>query len=97
MAKATGAEPAPLRGLFEGLEQGMRVNYYPPYRQAAERVLGLSPHTDASGLTLLLQMNNDVQGLQVKKDGRWFAVDAVDGAFIVNVGDVLEVRTVDDR
>ena len=26
MAKATGAEPAPLRGLFEeGLEQGMRV------------------------------------------------------------------------
>jgi isopenicillin N synthase-like dioxygenase len=59
----------------EGLEQGMRVNYYPPCRQAADRVLGLSAHTDASGLKLLLQMNNDVQELQVKKDGRWFAVE----------------------
>ena len=94
MAKAAGAEPALLLGVFQGQPQGMRVNYYPPCRQAADRVLGLSPHSDASGMTLLLQMNNDVQGLQVKKDGRWFAVD---GAVIVNVGDVLEVRTVDDR
>ncbi|CAD6211239.1 unnamed protein product [Miscanthus lutarioriparius] len=61
--------------------------------QPTDRVLGLSPHTDASGLTLLLQMNNDVQGLQVKKDGRWFAVDAVDAAFIVKVGDVLEIMS----
>jgi isopenicillin N synthase-like dioxygenase len=91
MAKAVGTEPAVLRGVFQGQPQGMRVNYYPPCRQAADRVLGLSPHSDASGLTLLLQMNNDVQGLQVKKDGRWFAVDAMDGAFVVNVGDFLEV------
>ena len=97
MAKAVGAEPAVLLGVFQGQPQGMRVNLYPPCRQAADRVLGLSPHSDASGMTLLLQMNNDVQGLQVKKDGRWFAVDAVDAAFIMNVGDVLEVRTVDDR
>ncbi|CAD6211240.1 unnamed protein product [Miscanthus lutarioriparius] len=90
MAKAVGTEPAVLRGVFQGQPQGMRVNLYPPCRQAAGRVLGLSPHSDASGMTLLLQMNNDVQGLQVKKDGRWFAVDAMDGAFVVNVGDFLE-------
>ena len=30
-------------------------------------------------------------GLHVKKDGKWFAVKALEGAFIVNVGDVLEV------
>jgi isopenicillin N synthase-like dioxygenase len=79
--------------VFEGQTQGMRVNYYPPCRRAADRVLGLSPHTDASGLTLLLQASNGVQGLQVRKDGRWFAVDAIDGALVVNVGDFLEVRT----
>ncbi|RLN40791.1 O-acyltransferase WSD1-like [Panicum miliaceum] len=70
----------------------MRVNYYQPCRQAADRVVGLSPHADPNGLTLLLQMSHgDVQGLQVKKDGRWFAVRALDGAFVVNVADALEI------
>uniref|UniRef100_A0A0A9H3I8 Fe2OG dioxygenase domain-containing protein n=1 Tax=Arundo donax TaxID=35708 RepID=A0A0A9H3I8_ARUDO len=93
MAKGVGAEPSMLRGMFEGQGQlqGMRANYYPPCQQAADRVLGLSPHTDACGLTLLRQLNGDVQGLQVKKDGKWFAVDAMDGSFIVNVGDALEI------
>ncbi|RCV44734.1 hypothetical protein SEVIR_9G401600v4 [Setaria viridis] len=93
MAKGVGAEPASLRGVFEGQAQGMRVNYYPPCRQAADRVLGLTAHTDPNGLTLLLQMNDDVQGLQVKKDGKWFAVQALAGAFIVNVGDALEIMS----
>jgi isopenicillin N synthase-like dioxygenase len=74
------------------MAKGMRVNYYPPSKQA-DRVLGLSPHSDACGLTLLLQMNHDVQGLQVKKDGKWFPVHTLHGAFVVNVGDVLEVIT----
>lgn len=94
MARGAGAEPASLRAVFEGQTQGMRVNYYPPCRQQADRVLGLTAHTDACGLTLLLQTNHDVQGLQVKKDGKWFAVKALEGAFIVNVGDVLEVGDV---
>ncbi|MCH1922911.1 hypothetical protein L9G15_26220, partial [Shewanella sp. A3A] len=50
------------------------------------------PHTDVVGLTLLLQVN-DVQGLQIKRDGKWFSVDALSGAFIVNIGDTLEVMT----
>nr|CAB3495275.1 unnamed protein product [Digitaria exilis] len=89
MAKGVGAEPTSLLGICEGQHQGMRMNYYPPCWQA-DRVLGLSPHSDASGLTLLLQKKG-VQGLQVKRDGKWFPVDALDGAFIVNVGDVLEI------
>ena len=95
MAKAVGAEPAVLLGVFQGQPQGMRVNHYPPCRQAADRVLGLSPHTDACGLTLLLQLqmdNDGVDGLQIKKGGKWFSVNVVDGAFVVNVGDALEVR-----
>jgi len=93
MARGAGAEPASLRAVFEGQTQGMRVNYYPPCRQQADRVLGLTAHTDACGLTLLLQTNHDVQGLQVKKDGKWFAVKALEGAFIVNVGDVIEIMS----
>jgi isopenicillin N synthase-like dioxygenase len=68
---------------FRGLPQSMRTTYYPPCRQAGD-VLGLSPHTDATGLTLLLHVK-DVQGLQIRKDGRWLAVDPLPGVFVVSM------------
>jgi len=86
-----GVEPESFLEIFRGQPQSMRMTYYPPCKQA-EKVVGLSPHTDATGLTLLLQANG-VQGLQIRKEGKWIAVNALDGAFIVNVGDILEVRT----
>ncbi|XP_062184041.1 2-oxoglutarate-dependent dioxygenase 11-like isoform X2 [Phragmites australis] len=90
MAVEMGVEPERLLEMFGGLPQAMRVSYYPSCMRAGE-VLGLSPHTDACGLTLLLHVN-DVQGLQVRRDdGRWLAVDPLDGAFLVNVGDILEI------
>ncbi|BAT12504.1 Os11g0129400 [Oryza sativa Japonica Group] len=71
MAKAIGVEPKSLSSVFEGQARGLRMNYYPPCLKA-DKVLGLSPHTDLDGLTLLLQVN-DVQGLQINKDGKWFS------------------------
>ena len=91
MAKDKGCEPESLLEVFQGLPQGLRMNYYPPFRHA-DKVLGLSPHTDATGLALLLHVN-DVQGLQIRRDGRWLAVDPLDGAFVVSIGDILEVPT----
>uniref|UniRef100_J3N4U5 Fe2OG dioxygenase domain-containing protein n=1 Tax=Oryza brachyantha TaxID=4533 RepID=J3N4U5_ORYBR len=89
MAKAVGAEPESLLGIFEEQPRGLRMCYYPPCQQA-DKVMGLSPHTDVVGLTLLLQVN-DVHGLQIKKDGKWFSVDAQNGAFMVIIGDTLEI------
>ncbi|BAF27204.1 Os10g0558900, partial [Oryza sativa Japonica Group] len=88
-AKAVGVEPKSLLSVFEGQARGLRMNYYPPCLKA-DKVLGLSPHTDPGGLTLLLQVN-DVQGLQINKDGKWFSVNALNGALIVNIGDTLEI------
>lgn len=65
------------------------MNYYPPCVQA-DKVIGLTPHSDATGLTLLVQIN-DVQGLQIKKDGNWIPVHPLAGAIVVNIGDILEV------
>lgn len=76
--------------MFNEGVQGVRMNYYPPCRQA-DKVLGISPHSDATGLTLLIQVN-EVQGLQIRKDGKWILVKPISGAFIVNVGDVIEVK-----
>ena len=93
MAADLGVEPKRLLEAFRGQPQSMRTTYYPPCRQAAD-VLGLSPHTDATGLALLLHVN-DVQGLQIWRDGKWHAVDPLDGTFVVSIGDILEVQTRD--
>nr|CAB3467306.1 unnamed protein product [Digitaria exilis] len=89
LAMDMGVEPESFLEIFRGQPQSMRMTYYPPCRQA-HKVVGLSPHTDRMGLTLLLQAN-DVQGLQIRKDGKWVAINALDGALIVNIGDTLEI------
>ncbi|URD81780.1 S-norcoclaurine synthase 1 [Musa troglodytarum] len=70
MAKNLGVAPEEFSTIFQDEPQGVRINYYPPCPRADE-VLGLSPHTDGSGLTLLLQVT-DVEGLQIRKGGNWF-------------------------
>jgi isopenicillin N synthase-like dioxygenase len=65
------------------------MGYYPPCPQP-DQVIGLNPHSDGSGLTILLQVN-DIQGLQVKKDGLWIPIHPLPNAFVFNVGDQLEV------
>ncbi|CAN6321897.1 unnamed protein product [Urochloa humidicola] len=73
--------------------QAVRINYYPACPAAHDRVVGLSPHSDAVGLTLLLQVS-PVAGLQIRRaEGGWIPVDPLPGALVANVGDVLEVLT----
>ncbi|XVE57488.1 hypothetical protein DITRI_Ditri04bG0095100 [Diplodiscus trichospermus] len=67
------------------------MNYYPPCAQAS-KVIGLAPHSDATGLTLLIQVN-EVEGLQIKKNGKWVRVKPITGAFIINIGDVIEIMS----
>ncbi|KAL1337043.1 hypothetical protein AAHE18_10G106700 [Arachis hypogaea] len=67
------------------------LNYYPPCPQP-ENVIGLKPHSDAGSLTILLQAN-EVDGLQIRKDGMLMPITPVSNAFIINVGDILEILT----
>ncbi|XP_062087254.1 protein SRG1-like [Humulus lupulus] len=91
MEKALGIESKEISKLFEDAMQSMRMNYYPPCPKP-EQVIGLTPHSDAVGLTILLQVSQ-VEGLQVKKDGIWVPVKPLPDAFIVNIGDILEMIT----
>lgn len=59
-------------------------------------ILGVSRHTDAGALTVLLQ--DQVRGLEVYTgskqdfaDGRWVSVPPVAGGLTINVGDMLQV------
>ncbi|KAH9779409.1 Fe2OG dioxygenase domain-containing protein [Citrus sinensis] len=57
--------------------------------QTPEKVIRLTPHSDGSTLTILLQVC-EVEGLQIKKDGKWTSVSPLRNAFIVNIGDMFE-------
>jgi len=89
MANALKVDPEEIRELFGQGTQSTRINYYPPCPQP-ELVIGLNSHSDGGGLTILLQ-GNEVEGLQIKKDGLWIPVKPLPNAFIINLGDMLEV------
>ena len=89
MAIALKMEAVDMKVLFEEGHQAMRMNYYPPCPQP-ELAIGLNSHSDAVGLTILLQIN-EMEGLQIRQNGMWIPVKPLQNAFVVNIGDILEV------
>ncbi len=63
-----------------------------PGRDDHETRQGVGAHKDAGVLTLLL-VEPGKGGLQVEKDGEWIDAPPVPGAFVVNIGELLEVAT----
>jgi isopenicillin N synthase-like dioxygenase len=62
--------------------QIFRMNYYPQCSSAPDKVLGFSPHSDGSFLTILLEVNS-VQGLQIRRHGEWIPVRPRTDAYII--------------
>ncbi|CAH2077975.1 unnamed protein product [Thlaspi arvense] len=92
MGTALKINPEEIENLFdEEIDQKIRINYYPPCPEP-DKTIGLTPHSDATGLTILLQVN-EVEGLQIKKNGKWVSVKPLPNAFVVNIGDILEIIT----
>ncbi|KAK9268103.1 hypothetical protein L1049_010542 [Liquidambar formosana] len=89
MGKALRMDERAMEEMFEDGMQAVRMSYYPPCPQP-ELVVGLTPHSDATGITILLQVN-EVEGFQIKKDGLWIPVSFHPNAFVVNVGDIMEI------
>jgi len=95
-----GIDPSELRRHFGAHNtSAIRLNHYPldellTADEAAEVAalgdMALHHHTDAGALTLLLQ--DDVGGLQAGTvSGEWVDVAPVDGAIVVNTGDIMQV------
>ncbi|KAK7289954.1 hypothetical protein RIF29_04019 [Crotalaria pallida] len=78
--------------IFDVAVQAIRMNYYPPCSRP-DLVLGLSPHSDGSALTVLQQAKGSPVGLQILKDGIWVPVQPVPNALVINIGDTIEVLT----
>ncbi|KAK8466514.1 hypothetical protein PHAVU_008G118300, partial [Phaseolus vulgaris] len=48
------------------------------------QVLGLSPHSDTSTITLLMQ-DDDITGLEIRHQGGWVPVIPISDALVVNI------------
>lgn len=89
MAMGLEIESQELYNAYEEGQYQIRMNYYPPCPQP-ERVMGLTPHVDIPGFALLLDCG-DTPGLQVLKDDHWIFVEPLDGAIVVNMGQITEI------
>ena len=71
----------------------LRLVHYPPARRTQQRQLGSSAHTDFGAITLLL--SDGVPGLEVQdqKSGSWMQVPPSKDAYVVNIGDMLQMWT----
>ena len=84
-----GLPPNYIQEALGELHQDLLINHYPPCPNP-ELTVGANKHTDLGGVTCLWQLE-DVVGLQVLKDGEWYPIKPLDGAYIINVADMVEV------
>ncbi|CAO2182444.1 unnamed protein product [Urochloa humidicola] len=92
LSVSLGLDEAHFQRAFGGAACGatLRANYYPRCPQP-DLTLGLSAHSDPGVLTVLLA-DEHVRGLQVRRAaGEWVTVQPVRDAFIVNVGDQVQI------
>ena len=89
IALSLGLPADRFHSFFKDHSSYIRLNHYPPC-PTPELALGVGRHKDGGALTILAQ--DDVGGLEVKrKDGEWVRVKPTPDAYIVNVGDIIQV------
>ncbi|MCL4150750.1 UNVERIFIED_CONTAM: hypothetical protein GTU68_046861, partial [Idotea baltica] len=71
----------------------LRILHYPPIpKDVTEGAIRCGEHSDYGTHTLLFQ--DSMGGLEVKnRKGKWIKANPIEGAILVNVGDLLEMWT----
>jgi isopenicillin N synthase-like dioxygenase len=103
MAYDLGINPTVFDESFRNHTSFLRLNYYPVLapKGGGDVSLGVSRHTDAGVLTLLLQDKNSALEVysgskEDNNDGKWVNVDPVEGSLAINVCDMLQVWSNDE-
>eukprot|EP00253_Pinus_taeda_P014758 PITA_14758 len=90
VSEALGLNSSYLDRIFGKHTQLIDIMYYPPCSKP-DITLGTPRHLDARGITVLMQGEVEVSGLQVLRNGKWVAVEPIPNTFVVNMGDQLQV------
>ena len=87
---ALGLEGDHLLQYFKKPLSRLKVNHYPPQRSPVrEDNLGVVPHADSGGFTILWQ--DEIGGLEVQnKKGEWVGAPPVADTFVINIGNIME-------
>ncbi|PRQ23272.1 putative oxoglutarate/iron-dependent dioxygenase, non-heme dioxygenase domain-containing protein [Rosa chinensis] len=90
IALSLGLPEDRFKGYFKDQTSFIRLNHYPPC-PSPQLALGVGRHKDGGALTVLSQ--DEVGGLEVKRktDGEWIRVRPTPNAYIINVGDIIQV------
>ncbi|KAJ3383885.1 Envelope glycoprotein [Lobulomyces angularis] len=68
-------------------EAKMRLNYYPIEKDVS---FGVYDHADPGLITLLWQQKSGLEAFHVKTQ-QWLKVNPIEGAFVLNIGDMFQV------
>lgn len=93
-AVALDVDPQYFAEAFQHPLWRLRLSHYPADPPGPDEAFGIAPHVDTTVFTLLLQSG---PGLTIFHDQRqqWVRVPVVDGAFVVNSGELLRQWTND--
>lgn len=71
----------------------LKINHYPPQdNPTTVSNIGVVPHSDEGGFTILWQDKNG--GLEVEsKGGEWVVAPPIEGTFVINLGDTMQIWT----
>ena len=90
-ALALNLKDSAFESLFHRPSSRLKLNHYPPQLNPEnENNIGVIPHTDSGGFTILWQDDNG--GLEIKsKSGEWLGVPPIEDTLIVNLGNMMPV------
>ncbi len=92
-ALALGLAPDFFQRLFRVPNSRLKLNHYPPQdAPEADNDIGVVPHSDSGGFTILWQDDNG--GLEVQsKSGEWVGAPPIDDTFVINLGNIMQIWT----
>ena len=92
-ALALGLPDDFFKELFVDQSSLLKINHYPPQdNPTSVRNIGVVPHSDEGGFTILWQDENG--GLEVEsKGGEWVVAPPIEETFVINLGDTMQIWT----